>query len=100
MYKFCLHFERPLHPKSGMQRTSTLKMTPTDSPFLQLGWEEEQIWCKEWVPPEELKGPEAHKASTLAGKTYRKCKHKNHQHYDHGMFISWMIYSLKFSPVV
>ncbi|KAL0137490.1 hypothetical protein V8B55DRAFT_1528739 [Mucor lusitanicus] len=48
-----------------------------------LGWEEEQIWCKEWVPPEELKGPEAHKASTLAGKTYRKCKHKNHQHYDH-----------------
>ncbi|KAK4512077.1 uncharacterized protein ATC70_013320 [Mucor velutinosus] len=48
-----------------------------------LGWEEEQIWCKEWVPPEELKGPEAHKASTLAGKTYRKCKHKNHQHHDH-----------------
>lgn len=54
---------------------------------LQLGWEEEQIWCKEWVPPEELKGPEAHKASTLAGKTYKKCKHKNHQHYDHGIYI-------------
>ncbi|KAI9480336.1 MAG: hypothetical protein EXX96DRAFT_617314 [Benjaminiella poitrasii] len=43
-----------------------------------LGWEEEQIWNKEWIPPEELKGPEAHKASTLAGKTYKKCKHKNH----------------------
>ncbi|KAI9281905.1 hypothetical protein BY458DRAFT_498390 [Sporodiniella umbellata] len=40
-----------------------------------LGWEEEHIWCKEWIPPQELKGPEAHKASTLAGKTYRKCKH-------------------------
>lgn len=42
-----------------------------------LGWEEEHIWCKEWIPPQELKGPEAHKASTLAGKSYRKCKH-NH----------------------
>ncbi|CEG67775.1 hypothetical protein RMATCC62417_04154 [Rhizopus microsporus] len=42
-----------------------------------LGWEEEHIWCKEWVPPEELKGPEAHKASTLAGKTYKKCKHQH-----------------------
>ncbi|KAI9270219.1 hypothetical protein EDC94DRAFT_598475 [Helicostylum pulchrum] len=53
-----------------------------------LGWEEEQIWCKEWVPPEELKGPEAHKASTLAGKTYKKCKHRNHQHHHHHHYSS------------
>lgn len=45
-----------------------------------MGWEEEQIWRKEWIPPEELKGPEAHKASTLAGKTYKKCKHRHHNH--------------------
>ncbi|KAI8090156.1 uncharacterized protein B0P05DRAFT_529586 [Gilbertella persicaria] len=48
-----------------------------------LGWEEEKVWNKEWVPPEELKGPEAHKASTLAGKSYKKCKHRAHQHYEH-----------------
>ncbi|OAD76410.1 C2H2-type zinc finger transcription factor [Phycomyces blakesleeanus NRRL 1555(-)] len=37
-----------------------------------LGWEEEKIWRKTWVPPKELFGPEAHKASTLAGKSYKK----------------------------
>ncbi|KAI9025860.1 hypothetical protein CLU79DRAFT_833660 [Phycomyces nitens] len=37
-----------------------------------LGWEEEKVWNKTWVPPKELFGPEAHKASTLAGKTYKK----------------------------
>lgn len=25
-----------------------------------------------WKPPEELKGPNAHKVTTLAGNTYRK----------------------------
>ncbi|KAI8975956.1 hypothetical protein BDB01DRAFT_804790 [Pilobolus umbonatus] len=44
-----------------------------------LGWEEEQVWCKEWIAPEELKGPEAHKVSTLAGKAYKKCKHHHHE---------------------
>ncbi|KAG0188082.1 Chromatin structure-remodeling complex protein rsc9 [Apophysomyces sp. BC1034] len=39
--------------------------------FDQLGWEEENVWGKAWVPPKELMGPNAHKASTLAGKTYK-----------------------------
>ncbi|KAI8374491.1 uncharacterized protein BYT42DRAFT_615650 [Radiomyces spectabilis] len=37
-----------------------------------LGWEEEKVWGKEWIVPDELRGPEAHKASTLAGKSYKK----------------------------
>ncbi|KAG2205434.1 hypothetical protein INT47_007219 [Mucor saturninus] len=63
-----------------------------------LGWEEEQIWCKEWVPPEELKGPEAHKASTLAGKTYKKCKHRNHQHHPQYQSITSAIHETPILP--
>ncbi|CAO3594230.1 unnamed protein product [Absidia cylindrospora] len=37
-----------------------------------LGWEEEHVNGKVWKPPEELKGPDAHKLSTLAGNRYRK----------------------------
>lgn len=37
-----------------------------------LGWEEEMVWGKHWDPPEELRGPNAHKASTLAGKSFKK----------------------------
>ncbi|KAI9497293.1 hypothetical protein BDB00DRAFT_936464 [Zychaea mexicana] len=40
--------------------------------FDQLGWEEETVWGKVWVPPDELRGPNAHRASTLAGKTFKK----------------------------
>ncbi|CEP09228.1 hypothetical protein [Parasitella parasitica] len=36
-----------------------------------LGWEEEKLWSKDWVPPKELLGPHAHKSSTLAGKAYK-----------------------------
>ncbi|KAI8884662.1 hypothetical protein K501DRAFT_284719 [Backusella circina FSU 941] len=36
-----------------------------------LGFEEENIWQKTWEPPKELLGPHAHRASTLAGKTYK-----------------------------
>ncbi|KAL0082207.1 C2H2-type zinc finger transcription factor [Phycomyces blakesleeanus] len=37
-----------------------------------LGWEEEKVWGKVWVPPQELYGPAAHKPWTLAGTSYRK----------------------------
>ncbi|KAG0183971.1 hypothetical protein DFQ28_000379, partial [Apophysomyces sp. BC1034] len=37
-----------------------------------LGWEEENVWGNEWVPPKELFGPTAHKSSTLAGKSYKR----------------------------
>ncbi|KAI8097525.1 uncharacterized protein BX664DRAFT_276310 [Halteromyces radiatus] len=37
-----------------------------------LGWEEENVNGKTWKPPEELKGPHAHRISTLAGSKYRK----------------------------
>ncbi|KAI8094989.1 uncharacterized protein B0P05DRAFT_524204 [Gilbertella persicaria] len=36
-----------------------------------LGWEEEKLWKKDWKPPKELLGPNAHKSSTLAGKAYK-----------------------------
>lgn len=36
-----------------------------------MGWEEEKLWSKDWVPPKELLGPHAHKSSTLAGKAYK-----------------------------
>ncbi|KAI8883487.1 hypothetical protein K501DRAFT_219198 [Backusella circina FSU 941] len=42
-----------------------------------VGYEEEKIWGEKWIVPEELKGPDAHKLSTLAGKSY-KCRHKVH----------------------
>ncbi|KAI9259050.1 hypothetical protein BY458DRAFT_517620 [Sporodiniella umbellata] len=41
-----------------------------------LGYEEERIWNKTWQPPEELLGPHAHRASTLAGKVYRQVEKK------------------------
>ncbi|KAI8144081.1 hypothetical protein BJV82DRAFT_608252 [Fennellomyces sp. T-0311] len=37
-----------------------------------LGWEEETVWGKVWDPPDELRGPNAHRASTLAGKSFKK----------------------------
>lgn len=36
-----------------------------------MGWEEEKLWKKNWKPPKELLGPNAHKSSTLAGKAYK-----------------------------
>ncbi|KAI8064152.1 hypothetical protein BC940DRAFT_306279 [Gongronella butleri] len=67
-----------------------------------LGWEEEKVWDKNWVPPAELLGPDAHKASTLAGKSFKKPskkvikgssssngahssshRHQHHPHYHH-----------------
>ncbi|KAI7849798.1 hypothetical protein BDC45DRAFT_519638 [Circinella umbellata] len=36
-----------------------------------LGWEEETVWGKAWNPPDELRGPNAHRASTLAGKSFK-----------------------------
>lgn len=41
-----------------------------------LGYEEERVWKKTWQPPEELLGPHAHRASTLAGKVYRQVEKK------------------------
>ncbi|KAF7728187.1 AT-rich interactive domain-containing protein 2 [Apophysomyces ossiformis] len=49
--------------------------------FEQLGWEEENLWGNEWIPPKELFGPSAHRSSTLAGKSYKSAKYKDHQEY-------------------
>ncbi|KAF7727037.1 Chromatin structure-remodeling complex protein rsc9 [Apophysomyces ossiformis] len=51
-----------------------------------LGWEEENVWGKTWIPPKELLGPNAHKASTLAGKTYKN--HQSQKHCHHTTTIS------------
>ncbi|KAI8093857.1 uncharacterized protein BX664DRAFT_330754 [Halteromyces radiatus] len=56
-----------------------------------IGWEDEKIWGKEWIPPAELLGPDAHKASTLAGKSFKKTRGRarqqypvvNHHHHHH-----------------
>ncbi|KAI8343252.1 hypothetical protein BC941DRAFT_89981 [Chlamydoabsidia padenii] len=48
--------------------------------FYKIGWEEEKIWCKEWIPPAELLGPDAHKSSTLAGKSFKKKIRQRQQH--------------------
>lgn len=36
-----------------------------------MGYEEEKLWKKDWQPPQELLGPNAHKLSNLAGKKYK-----------------------------
>ncbi|CAO3590736.1 unnamed protein product [Absidia cylindrospora] len=59
-----------------------------------IGWEEEKVWGKQWVPPTELLGPDAHKASTLAGKSFKKTVGRqrqqnsivNHHHHHHHVY--------------
>lgn len=36
-----------------------------------MGYEEEKLWKKDWKPPKELLGPNAHKITNLAGKRYK-----------------------------